>query len=182
MPRGGPRVGSGRPPGSRGKKSADLAGRLDALNCDPAEGLARIAARAEATGDLDLACRAYATLMPFRWAKLKETSLDVGLDTSLAGRLEAARARIHLEVVTGIGRPPDASTVPDDARKPVAPILSTPPPLPPEPLADKPHPAVRPTTASSPPSHEQPMPSHVYWTRQPEPEPQQTDYDPWEKD
>ena len=183
MPRGGPRPGSGRPPGSRGKKCADLADRLDALNCDPAEGLARIAACAEAAGDLDLACRAYATLMPFRWAKLKETSLDVGLDSSLAGRLEQARLRI--EVTTGIDRPPDAPTVGGDARPPAAPRASTPPPpsLPSEPPADRPHPAVRPTTASSPPSHGQPVPSHVYWTCQSELEsPRQTDYDPWEKD
>ena len=103
MARGGRRPGAGRPPGSRGRKTADLADRLDALHCDPAEGLARIAARAEAAGDLELACRAYATLMPFRWAKLKETSLDVGLDSSLAGRLEQARLRI--EVTTGIDRP-----------------------------------------------------------------------------
>jgi hypothetical protein len=181
MARGGRRPGAGRPPGSRGQKSADLAARLDELNCDPAEGLARIAARAEAAGDLDLACRAYATLMPFRWAKLKETSLDVGLDTSLAGRLEQARLRI--EVTTGIDRPPDAPTVVGDARLPAAPRASTPPPpsLPPEPPADKPHPALRPTAAPSPPSQGQPVPSHVYWTCQPEPEPPQTDYDPWEK-
>jgi hypothetical protein len=180
MARGGQQPGAGRPPGSRGQKSADLADRLDALNCDPAEGLARIAARAEAAGDLDLACRAYATLMPFRWAKLKETSLDLGLDSSLAGRLEQARLRI--EVTTGIDRPPDAPPLPPASRPPATPIASKPsPPLPPEPPVDKPHPTLRPTTPPSPPSHGQPVPSHVYWTRQPEPEPPQTDYDPWEK-
>jgi hypothetical protein len=123
--------------------------------------------------------RAYATLMPFRWAKLKETSLDVGLDSSLAGRLEQARARVHLEVVTGIDRPPDTPAVPGDACPPAAPMASTSPPSPPEPA--KPRLDPRPAIAPAPPSYGQPVPSHVYWTRQPEPEPPQTDYDPWEK-
>jgi len=153
---------------------------LDALHCDPAEGLARIAARAEAAGDLDLACRAYATLMPFRWAKLKETSLDVGLDTSLAGRLEQARLRI--EVTTGIDRPPDAPPLPDGARPPAALIASTPPPSSPQLPDAKRRLDPRPTTAPSSPPYGRWVPSHVYWARQREPEPPKADYDPWEKD
>jgi hypothetical protein len=110
------------------------------------------------------------------WAKLKETSLDVGLDTSLAGRLEQARLRI--EVTTGINRPPDEPPLPGDVRPPAAPIAST--PLPELPAAQ---PRLAPRTVAAPPPapYGRPVPSHVYWTRQPEPEPPPTDYDPWEK-
>ena len=112
MGRGGKRAGAGRPLGSPGLKSEALAGRLDALGCDPAEALVRLGNKAEAAGDVDLAIKAFTALLPFRWPKLKESSLDLGLGLSgsLADRLEQARLRI--EVVTGIDRPPDdAGTV-----------------------------------------------------------------------
>jgi hypothetical protein len=112
MGRGGKRAGAGRPLGSPGLKSEALAGRLDALGCDPAEALVRLGNKAEAAGDVDLAIKAFTALLPFRWPKLKESSLDLGLGLSgsLADQLEQARLRI--EVVTGIDRPPDdAGTV-----------------------------------------------------------------------
>jgi hypothetical protein len=106
---GGKRAGAGRPPGSPGLKSLALAGRLDAMGCDPAEALARLGAKAEAAGDTDLAIKAYTALMPFRWPKLKETAIDLGLGLSgsLAGRLQEAQARLQITVVSGIDRPPD---------------------------------------------------------------------------
>jgi len=67
MPRGGPRPGSGRPPGSRNKRTLELISKLDAMGCDPALELMRLGRKAEAEGNLDLASRAYAVLMRYRW-------------------------------------------------------------------------------------------------------------------
>src|SRR3954464_786624 len=104
---GGKRPGAGRPLGSPGLKSQALAGRLDEMGYDPAETLVRLGRRAEAAGDVDLAIKAAVALMSFRWPKLKETAVDLalGLDGSIADRLDAACLRI--EVTTGIDRPPD---------------------------------------------------------------------------
>jgi hypothetical protein len=67
MPRGGPRPGAGRPPGSRNKRTLELISKLDAMGCDPALDLMRLGRKAEAEGNLDLASRAYAVLMRYRW-------------------------------------------------------------------------------------------------------------------
>jgi predicted TPR repeat methyltransferase len=74
MPRGGSRAGSGRPRGARNRRTVELIGKLAAMGCDPAEQLARLAAEAEAAGNLDLAVRAYAALMPYRWPRLAGSS------------------------------------------------------------------------------------------------------------
>jgi hypothetical protein len=74
MPRGGARTGSGRPRGSRNRRTAELISKLDAMGCDPAEQLVRVASEAEAAGNLDLAIRAYAALMPYRWPRLAGSS------------------------------------------------------------------------------------------------------------
>jgi hypothetical protein len=47
------------------------------MGCDPAEHLARVASEAEAAGNLDLAVRAYAALMPYRWPRLAGSSSDL---------------------------------------------------------------------------------------------------------
>jgi hypothetical protein len=44
------------------------------MGCDPAEQLVRVASEVEAAGNLDLAVRAYAALMPYRWPRLAESS------------------------------------------------------------------------------------------------------------
>jgi hypothetical protein len=114
------------------------------MGCDPAEALARLAKRAEAAGEIDLAIKAYGALMPFRWPKLKEASLDIGLGlgSGLAGQLEAARARVEISVTTGIERPPDDAGAIDAAPVPPAP---SPPPC-------------------------KPVPAHEYWSRVAKPE------------
>jgi hypothetical protein len=67
MPRGGRRPGAGRPAGSRNKRTLELISKLDDLGCDPAAELLRLGREAEARGNLDLATRAYAVLMRYRW-------------------------------------------------------------------------------------------------------------------
>src|SRR3954447_4460806 len=122
---GGRREGAGRPKGLHGVKSSELAEMLDEMGANPAKGLARLALKAEREGDDDLACRAFAALMPYRFAKLKETSLSFGLDGSFADQLDAAQARLAITVVSGIDRPPDD---PDPDRGPPPPPASPPPP------------------------------------------------------
>jgi hypothetical protein len=67
MPKGGRRAGAGRPPGSRNKRTLELISKLDAMGCDPAQELLRLGRKAEEAGNLDLASRAYAVLMRYRW-------------------------------------------------------------------------------------------------------------------
>jgi hypothetical protein len=79
------------------------------MGCDPAEELVRLGRQATAAGDLDLAIKAYGALLPFRWPKLKESQIDLGLGLSgsIADRLAQAQARLQITVVSGIDRPPD---------------------------------------------------------------------------
>jgi len=66
---GGKRPGSGRPAGSRNKRTREMVERLDRLGLDPISALARVAERAEAAGDLDLAERCWRGLMPYAGPK-----------------------------------------------------------------------------------------------------------------
>jgi hypothetical protein len=187
---GGRREGAGRPKGMHGVKSTDLAEMLDDMGANPAKGLARLALKAEAAGDDDLVVRAFTGLMPFRYPKLKESSLDLGLGLSgsLADRLEAASARLQITVVSGIDRPPDdPGAIESDPVPPPSPV-----PPPPETPAPQPPPAAvsrpKPRPAAPPPEPlapsltlGQPVPAHVYWSQpaQPEPSAPLSDYDPW---
>jgi hypothetical protein len=193
---GGKRPGSGRPKGSPGLKSEALAERLDEMGYDPAETLVRLSRQAEAVGEIELAIKAAVALMSFRWPKLKETAVGLGLSGSLADRLEQAQARLTISVCSGIDRPPDDAGAIDAA--PVPP--PTPPSPPPEPPAPRPT-ASSPTTSaaaprsaassSPPPSPEppapaltpgKPMPAHAYWSRKREPDvAPMTEYDPWKE-
>src|SRR3954463_13567460 len=65
MPRGGSRVGSGRPPGSRNKRTLVMTERLDRMGLDPIAALARLAQHAEAEGDLALAEPCWPVLLPY---------------------------------------------------------------------------------------------------------------------
>jgi hypothetical protein len=177
VPKGGRRAGAGRPPGSPGLKSAALAARLDALDYDPAEQLVKLGRRAEAAGDVDLAIKAAVALMSFRWPKLKESSLDVGLGLSgsLADRLESAQARLTISVSTGIDRPPDDPGVIDAAPVASVPVeqIDPPPPQPPAPSSPpKLRPVASPSPAPEPPAPAvvpgKPIPAHQYWAAKPE--------------
>jgi hypothetical protein len=65
MPRGGPRPGSGRPKGSRNRRTREMTERLDRLGRDPIAALARLAQHAEAEGNLALAERCWSGLLPY---------------------------------------------------------------------------------------------------------------------
>lgn len=59
---GGYREGSGRPKGAKNKRTIAIETRLQELDCDPFEGMARIARKAEEEGELSTAGRMYAEL------------------------------------------------------------------------------------------------------------------------
>jgi hypothetical protein len=193
MPWGGRREGAGRPKGLHGVKSTELAEMLDDMGANPAKALARLGLKAEREGNDDLATRAYAALLPFRYAKLRETSLGIGLlEGSLADRLEAASARLTISVVTGVPRPPDDPIEADPTSSPVSPPAPEPPApqTSPSPAASPPKPPLEkptPRPAAPPPSPEPPlqmpgraMAAHDYWARKREPEVSPvSDYDPW---
>jgi hypothetical protein len=65
MPKGGPRPGAGRPPGSRNRRTRELQERLDRLGIDPVGALIRVAQCAEAEGDLTLAEKCWRGLLPY---------------------------------------------------------------------------------------------------------------------
>jgi hypothetical protein len=67
VPKGGARPGSGRPRGSRNKRTLELISLLDGMGIDPARELLRLGRKAEESGDLDLATRTYGVLMRYRW-------------------------------------------------------------------------------------------------------------------
>jgi hypothetical protein len=69
MPKGGARPGSGRPPGSRNRRTREMTERLDRLGLDPIAALARLAQHAEAEGDLALAERCWSGLLPYAGPK-----------------------------------------------------------------------------------------------------------------
>ena len=171
---GGRRNGAGRPKGSPGLKSEALASRLEEMGYDPAETLVRLGRRAEEAGEIELAIKAAVALMSFRWPKLKESSVDLGLGLSngLAGQLEAARARIEISVCSGIDRPPDDAGAID-----ATPVPPAPPPIPSP--AESPPKRPSATTPASPPAPESPappqtpgkaIPAHQYWSQVAKPE------------
>ena len=73
----GGNAGKGRPKGSRNKRTLEVREKLDALGCDPIEGLARLAA--EAT-DPEFKRRCLADLVPYYAPRLQATKLDVSAD------------------------------------------------------------------------------------------------------
>jgi hypothetical protein len=61
----------GRTKGTPNKKTQDVLAKLEALECDPIEGMARLAQQAEGEGDKSLAARLYAELAPYTAPKRK---------------------------------------------------------------------------------------------------------------
>lgn len=76
----------GRVAGTPNKRSAELIERLEALGCDPLEGLAKIAA--DPTIDMALRARVYADLLPYLYPKRRAVEMELsggGLLEILAG-------------------------------------------------------------------------------------------------
>lgn len=62
MPKGGARIGAGRPKGAKGRKSRTLEERMAGMGVDPLEQLVEIAVEARSQGDLHLAVSAFKEL------------------------------------------------------------------------------------------------------------------------
>lgn len=65
----------GRSTGTPNKRTQILSERLEALKCDPVEGLVHIAKAAEINGDIVLAAKCYSDLMPYIYPRRKSTEL-----------------------------------------------------------------------------------------------------------
>ena len=96
---GGVRPGAGRPKGSTNRRTGDVQQRLDALECDPVEGLGRIAKQAEEQGDLGLAMHCYKALMPYIAPKRQSIALERNEgDEAIARMILRARHRRQEQV------------------------------------------------------------------------------------
>ena len=94
MPRGaqpGERRG-GRSAGTPNKRTAEVRERLDALGCDPLEGLAKIAA--DPTIDIALRARCYADLLPYVYPKRKTVELTADQQAPFILHITEAQARL----------------------------------------------------------------------------------------
>ena len=83
MPRGGSKPGErrgGRKKGTPNKKTLDVAKRLKELNCDPLEGMVRVAQMAMEEKDLSVAGRMYSELAQYVAPKRKAVEMDMGID------------------------------------------------------------------------------------------------------
>ena len=82
----------GRVAGTPNKRTVELIERLDALGCDPLEGLARIAA--DPATDTALRARVYADLLPYLYPKRKAVELSGPDGGAVAFEYENAREEI----------------------------------------------------------------------------------------
>jgi hypothetical protein len=109
----------GRTAGTPNRRTTDLMERLEALGCDPLEGLARIAA--DPTTDTTLRARVFADLLPYLYPKrkaLEMTGADGGaVEIDLAGVKELLAERVMRKLLperfatdgaTGTGGPAGA--------------------------------------------------------------------------
>lgn len=75
----------GRQKGTPNKNTQDIQAKLDALGCDPIQGMAEIAAEARAAGDFNLAGTMYKELAQYVAPKRK--AVEVQGDVTLGGGL-----------------------------------------------------------------------------------------------
>lgn len=83
MSRGGKREGAGRKKGSVSKQTKDVQDKLKELNCDPIEGMARIAQQAIDEGELQLAGNMYKELAQYVAPKRKAVEIQGETDNNL---------------------------------------------------------------------------------------------------
>lgn len=135
-PKGLPKTG-GRAKGTPNRRTAELAERIDAMDCCPAEGLARIGQAAERDGNLDLARAAYSDLAPYLYARRKAVEHGGGL-----GLEQLITYSIHTGVPRGPLDPPgDTPAAP--ATRPLERAEAPPPPMPAPEAPRAPAPAAR---------------------------------------
>lgn len=91
--RGGRRPGAGRPKGSPSKRSQKIEDRLNDLECDPIEGMARIAMMAE----LDAQSESEAK------SRLPHLTLAKDCYKELAQYVAPKRKAVEMEATVGIG-------------------------------------------------------------------------------
>jgi hypothetical protein len=78
----------GRSKGTPNKRTQDVIDKLDSLDCDPIEGMARIAQQAEADGDKNLAAQMYKELAPYVAPKRKAIETTIKNEWEGASRKE----------------------------------------------------------------------------------------------
>ena len=83
MARGGKREGAGRPKGAKNLRTLDAMERFEALDCDPLEGMVRIAVQAEKEGDKALAGNMYKELSQYVYPKKKAVEVKGEMDTAV---------------------------------------------------------------------------------------------------
>ncbi len=83
----------GRKKGTPNKKSQDISERLETLNCDPIEGMARIASQAEKEKNFQLAGSMYKELANYIYPKRKSVDYN-----------QSSNVRPILQIITGIDR------------------------------------------------------------------------------
>ena len=88
MAHGGKREGAGRKAGTPGKKTLDIAIKLNELGCDPIEGMARIAIQAMEEGDMTLAGNMYKELAQYVAPKRKAIEVTGSGGEQLKVRIE----------------------------------------------------------------------------------------------
>lgn len=72
---GGKREGAGRPAGSKNKRTEEIEEKLAALNCDPIEGMATIAA--DPTASQELKFQAFKELAQYVAPKRKAVEMEI---------------------------------------------------------------------------------------------------------
>ena len=77
---GGKREGAGRKPGSLNKRTYDLAEKLESLNCDPFEGMVKLAL--DDSLDPGLRGRMYAELAQYVMPKRKSVEMEAKVETT----------------------------------------------------------------------------------------------------
>ena len=95
MSSGGPRLGAGRPKGSRGRRTKSVEERIAKHGVDPIEALVGIGVEAREAGDLALAASVFKELARYLYPQRK------AVDPA------AVQGPQIIEVITGVPRCPD---------------------------------------------------------------------------
>ena len=96
MARGGRRPGSGRPKGSKNKRSIEITSRLAELNCNPIEGLALVAKQAMQNQEYSLAAMIYKELAQYMAPKMSAKTIQDALpDKAISEKIQHAIEKVE---------------------------------------------------------------------------------------